>query len=331
MSRDGSVVRTYDELADPVWLDSQRFIGYRLNWQQDDSGEWFAATGPDGERLGSPLLGSVGAEVLTEMDIPLGPAVANGYGALAVVRFDDAELPETAIWFDGALSEWRSGGPMGWSRFGEQLALVHPRRSGPASEGWLEVVSWPELTTLWSDESLTVSTALFDPPGSSLAYPEYVERPRQPRQVPEFDLNVRLVDLATGQVGGFTAAENGDFAWIDVTLLEGQEIIVVGFDSLQAMVYDRVGQSIPLTGEPIAGPTVIGSADGSTMLFYDAELEESPLQFLRGEQLALLETPGLLTGPAPALAPDGSGVIVIARQATSNPQGSPATVLLHSL
>ncbi len=54
------------------------------------------------------------------------------------------------------------------------------------------------------------------------------------------------------------------------------------------------------------------------------------MQILRGDELTLLESPGLITGQAPQMARDGSGVLVVVRAPTNAPTGSPATVLVHS-
>jgi hypothetical protein len=52
---------------------------------------------------------------------------------------------------------------------------------------------------------------------------------------------------------------------------------------------------------------------------------------MRGGVLRLLGSPGTLAGPAPVLAADGSGLLVVVRLSSSAPQGPPATVLLHRL
>jgi hypothetical protein len=171
---------------------------------------------------------------------------------------------------------------------------------------------------------LRISEALFDPSGAYIAYAEYIEQPTPPRQVPAFDLLLRIVDLASGELTTFKALENGDFAWDS-----SGNVVVVGFDSQQATSYDRQGVVVA-TGQ-VVGPNVTASADGSTLLFYDAELDQPQLQIMRGGVLRLLGSPGTLAGPAPVLAADGSGLLVVVRLSSSAPQGPPATVLLHRL
>ncbi len=156
LTRDGVVIRTHERLTDPVWLDPQSFVAYRLDWQQDQSGEWTPATGPNGERLGEALVGSVVSEQLLGWDIPLGSAISSGSGALAISRFDSGGRAETSVWTQlGGLTDWHAGAPLAWSPAGDRLALVHGQPTGPPGEGWLEVIAWPGLATLWSDESLT--------------------------------------------------------------------------------------------------------------------------------------------------------------------------------
>jgi len=325
--RDGTVVRTYDELANPIWLDAQRFVVYRLEWVQDSTGAWYALTGPNGEVGGDALQGELASDALVAIDMPLGSGVAysNGHGSLAVERFGPNGERETAVWSEGSLTEWLNGSSVSWSAAGDRLALVHPQGSGPAQEGPLEVVAWPGLATVWeSAPEVSVSVAEFDTTGTKLAFPEFVERPRVPRQVPEFDLIVNVVDLSTGTVSPVPAPENGDFAWIT-----DDRLLTVGFQSLQASVLDLSGEI--LVQESVAGPNVIASADGQTALLYDAELDEPQMQILRGDELTLLESPGLITGQAPQMARDGTGVLVVVRAETSSPTGSPATVLLHNL
>ncbi len=325
LARDGTVLQTHEGVSDPVWLDSQRFVAYRLDWEQDESGEWSPATGPNGERLGTAELGSIDSDLLAIVEVPVLPALSNGTGALALTRFDANGLPETAVWSDGVLTEWRSGSPLTWSAAGEKLAFVLPQRSGPANEGPLEVVSWPGLATVWqSGPEVSVSTADFDPTGTYLAYPEFVEQPRQPRQAPTFNLMLNVINLAAGNSIGIPAPENGDFSW-----LSEERLIVVGFELLEASVIDFDGAV--LAQQSVVGPNVIASADGLTALFYDAELDAPQMQILRGDELTLLDSPGLMTAQAPHMARDGSGVLVVVRAATSSPTGSPATVLLHNL
>jgi hypothetical protein len=323
LGRDGSLVGEYEALADPLWLDEDEFIGYRLDWQQDESGEWFAATGPNGERLGTVLMGNLGSEELTEVDVPLGPALSSGTNQLAITRFDAAGLPETAVWGDGFLTEWLPGAPLAWSAGTDHLVLVVPRRSGPSIEGSLNVVEWPSMRSDWSSApDLAVSTAAFDATGTYLAYPEFVPRPRVPRQVPEFDLIVNVVDIGADTISPVQAPENGEFAW-----LAHDRLIVVGFDSYHASVLDLGGEV--LAQESVVGPNVITSESGLTAVFYDAELDQPPMQILTADELRELQSPGILAGPAPALAPDDSGVLVVARQ--SGGENTPATVLIHLL
>ena len=323
VTRSGEQVREFEAVTDPVWLDSLRFVLYRLDWRQDEGGEWYAETGPNGERLGSVLAGALGSSELSPLTMPIDPALPNGRGVLALARFDSGDRAEYALWSDGAMSDWRPGYPTTWSHAGDRLLLVHSRDFGPGAEGWLEVAG-SDGTTIWSDESVRVGGGLFDPTGFYLAYPEFVERPRLPREVPMFDLVVRIVDLATGAVDGFPAQENGAFAWTS----DGN-LVVVGFESQQATVYDRAGDA--LSTAAVLGPTIVASEDGSTLLIYDAELDEPPMQIQRGGALSLLDTPGTLAGPAPDLSPDGSGLVAVVRLPSSAPQGPPATVLLHNL
>ena len=325
VSSGGSTVRDYEAVTDPVWIDGDRFVAYRLEWQQDESGTWFAATGPNGERHATALVGATSSDTLTESDLPTEPALGNGHGALALERFDGASRTEFAIWDSDGLTEWRLGQPMRWSASGDRLAVVHSSDSGPTAEGWLEVVEWPGLSTLRSsDPALRVADAQFDPSGRLLAYAEYVERPTAPRQLLEFDLIVRIVSLDGNETAALTAPENGEFVW-----LSGDRLLVVGYDSHLASELDLRGAV--LGQESVVGPNVIASADGSTSLFYDAELDQPPIQVMRGGDLRLLQSPGMLAGPPPVLAPDGSGLLVVVRLPSSAPQGPPATVLFHGL
>ena len=325
VTRDGQHVSAFERVTDPVWIDDERFVAYRPDWRQDESGSWFAETGDNGERLGTALMGTLSSGQLDEADLPTDPALSNGHGALAIAGLDDSGAAEFAVWADDELADWRPGQPIAWSPTGDRLALIHSRDEGPTAEGWLEVVDWPGLSTAWSsDPAVRVAEAFFDPSGQFIAYADFLERPRQPRQPPEFDLIVRIIDLVAGVSAAFMAVENGDFAWD-----AAGHIVVVGFESLQASWYDR--QGVVVATAAVIGPNVVASADGSTLLFYDAELDEPPMQVMRGGVLRLLDSPGTLAGPAPLVAPDGSGLLVVVRPPSSAPQGPPATVLLHRL
>lgn len=324
MTRHGEPVHEFDAVTDPVWLDASRFVVYRLDWQQDDNGDWYAETGPNGERLGLALSGDVGSDELREIDLSLEPALSNGRSTLALSRFDASGTAEFALWRDRLVAPWRDGRPLAWSAFGGRLLILHSDELGPGAEGWLEVVE-SDGTSVWSSDSdVRVSSAEFDSSGDFLAYPVYVARPRQPRQVPEFDLVINVVELGTGTVSSFPAQENGMFTWWG----EG-ELIVVGFESSVATNYDRAGNV--LASEQVIGPNVSTAADGSAALFYDAELDAPELQILREGTLRLLGSPGNMTGPPPRLAPDGSGLLVVVRLPSSGPPGRPAAVLLHQL
>lgn len=326
MDRAGALLQAHEAVTEPVWLDERRFVAYRLDWQQDEAGDWFAQTGPNGERLGTALIGEIGSSDLTEaIALPMHAALSDGRGAFALTRFDGAGSAEFAVWADGTLTDWRPGSPSAWSGPGDRLAVIHPRDAGPHAEGWLEIVAWPGLANVWSsDEQGSISGASFDPTGAFVAFPEFTERPTPPREVPRFDLTVRVVDLGSGELGGFEAVENGSYAW-----LAEARIVVVGFDSSTATVYDMTGGV--LASAEVVGPNVVSAGGGSLLLFYDGELDEPPMQILRREQLTLLDSPGTLAGPAPAIAPNGSAIVVVVRVPSGEPGGPPATVLLHAL
>jgi hypothetical protein len=319
LDRAGEFIRRYEAFTTSVWIDAERFALFAPEFAQDEDGVWSVVTDDEGQLVGEWSISSVDSSALEPTDLPNAPLLSSGHGALAVGGFAGGEAM-TSVWSDGGLSEPLAGRPAGWSPDGSTLAIVHPEQSGPSGEGPFEVFSWPGLALLYSGAA-SVSDVAFSPNGARLVYPTFTELPHQPREVPEFELTLHVVDIATGSETAVATGENGAFEWLDEARL-----LVVGYESNHATVYSLDGSSED--AGLVAGPDVIAAA--TTLVFYDDELDEPPLSVLRTEGVREIESPGALTGPAPVLAPDGSGIIAVVRAVTGAAEPA-AQVMLHNL
>ncbi len=322
LDRAGAFIRRYETAVRPVWVDATTFLLHRPEWEQADAEEWHEITPPNGTLSGNWLIGTVASDDLESSSLPMWLPVSSGLGALAFQQFDSSGRSETLVWEEGSLSAPIPGRPAGWSPDGSMLAIVLPAASGPSDEGPFEVLSWPGLEILHSGTA-SVAEISFDPNGRRFAYPTYRELPRRPREVPQFELTLNVVDVTVAGEIEIVAQENGAFQWLD-----DERLLVVGYGSNRATVYGLDGSAED--AGLVTGPDVIAAANGSTLVFYDDELDEPTFSVLRSDGVREIETPGALTGPAPVLAPDGSGIISVVRMPIG--PGDPAQrVLLHNL
>jgi hypothetical protein len=167
-----TVVRAYDVpnkfYADSTWIDSTSFFVY----SEDEE---------PGHFTGTAWRGAVTSPVLIQTDIPWhheqngtdAVGLGNGKGAVAFESgYEDdeecgGECPRFQIWSDGSVSDEREGWPVAWSVDGGELAVIHelpdtaatPGQNSRAAgydgpDGWLEVISYPDLQTVYANRSL---------------------------------------------------------------------------------------------------------------------------------------------------------------------------------
>lgn len=189
---DGTEIASYSGYRDAVWLSNQEFIAYQASAIPEARDE-FAQV--------QAIIGNASDGETREATLPCCDPVGNGSGAVAVVRFlpeqeRDVARPHYAIWSDGTLSEESPGFPFAWSPGGEMLAVLHPTEPTRGVEGWIEVISWPTLETIYSDDAARqVGGLTFDPSGEYIAFP-YASRDAQGND----SLELNIVTLGDGSI-----------------------------------------------------------------------------------------------------------------------------------
>jgi hypothetical protein len=170
-------VRSYDapnvEYAQSDWIDEDSFLLYSANLSPTD------------ELTGLAWLGTVTTEGLTgPVDVPMAEesgyfidGLGNGHGAIAFSNTGERDdscgarvCPTFRIWTVDSTSATLRGQPIAWSPLGDRLAVIHPRfaatntplgiGAGVAGlRGWLEVLAWPSLETIYKDVRLETDAA----------------------------------------------------------------------------------------------------------------------------------------------------------------------------
>lgn len=259
---------------------------------------WVDATHFVITRASESFLGSVDANDVTPLAVafPDG-AVSNDHGAVAIETIPSNPADTSfVVWTQNGTSQPIAGEPEAWSRDGTKLAVWHyvapsgSQSAGSQPPGWVEVLSWPSLHAIVTENSPTFARQpmSFDPSGRYLLAPQAS--------------GACVIDLSDGALIGPTGVGMGSTPAWDST----GDPVVANFDG-SATTYPVSGRSpTTLTG---VGDSVSASADGSTLVFYFAQ-SAGPVTLVRGGSTQTVQTPGPVQ-PTPALSPDGSGVIVI--------------------
>jgi hypothetical protein len=187
---DSQTVRTYDapndSWAGSTWVDDSAFILYIRETTSQMS-------------VGHGVLGTIANAVVTEVDVPtleyaetdIYPVgTSNGHGAIAY-RTDVSQTEcgfqpcwRYRVWTRDGLTQEVPGLPVAWSTDGTRLAVIHQRVESPATSknhgyaagwdgytGWLEVLSWPNLESVYRDRRLMANENLnFDPAAEHVAF-----------------------------------------------------------------------------------------------------------------------------------------------------------------
>ena len=326
---DGATLRAYsvgDELGagrlqGVMWLDDERFL------------LTIARPWPDPTSSRSPrsalgtLLGTVGREGLREVSIPRGRdsdgpdvplGLANGRGAVAFVDTDTttdgcrgSPCTTFTIWTPLGTSRQLDGVPVAWSRAGDRLAVVHDtERAGtgasrpgtgagqPWALGWIEVLSWPGLETIYANRELLseeVHTG-FDPTGRYLAF-MYGDG--------------GIADLETGRhvlvEGHWVNQPVWDAAGRLIVMRDGGTVAALDTAGVERQRWTAVGDYIvgTLDGSTVAvnwwGDPPIGPVGAFTVLRDDRSFEVALPEDMLG------------TFVYPSLTPDGSHLVVSVR------------------
>jgi dipeptidyl aminopeptidase/acylaminoacyl peptidase len=286
---EGEVAASIDDASHGEWLDADHFFAYR------DS------TKPKVRKLGtaSAFFGSLQSGDVDEREAPFGSALGNGRGAVALAG--DPEQPSFVVWSGEDVSQPRPGYPVAWSLAGDRIAVLHPSGSMRGVSGWLEVVSWPEMETVFEDQSRTVISDLwFDPAGQYVAFPTFSEE----RPTPLEHL-INVVELSTGQLTKIPVNDHTGFRWN----AKGE---IVAQSALERVdVYTPTGQQV--SSQPIDDYTGIrASADGSTLLLF-AEDENEDVTMAVGQVGGLVPVALPEEGKVSSfsLSPDGDYLAIV--------------------
>lgn len=330
--RSGEIVRTYERVAGmasrgAVWVDGERFL---IVHQRPDDEEVH-----DGMAVAQ--IGRVDSDDLVDVEVPVGygrgfgsglPYVAmvdGGAGAIAFLTTDDRKRgcgPDGCwtyrIWTSGGTSNERSGLPITWSPAGDRLAVIHKdrlrsdRQAGMGAgfrpyQGWLEVVSWPDLRTVFADRHIVVQeNSGFDPTGRLLA-----------SQMGD----LRVVDTSAGTVNDL---EVGAYWWDPVWDSAGN--LMVANEDGDVTTFSPDGEEVSVFDG--TAHRIVGSADGSVQLGYlwDPIRASPPGVFteMRGVPTYQVGLPSFEPDTLlfePSVAPDGHAfVIEVERYDTTSAQ-----------
>jgi hypothetical protein len=290
LSAGGSSLASYDGYGQPVWISDGQFIALHLA----------DVTQSNSDIVEVPaILVDAASGTTSDIDAPCCVTLGNGHGAIAAARYrtpvGGIENPAYQVWTESGTGAERDGYPMAWTRGGDKLLVLHPTVKTRGLEGWLEVVSWPSLETLFeADHDSVTAEATFNPSGEFVAY-EHV--------TPAGDLEMHLVNLASGtDIALPIAGQSISSAWNS-----SNQLVIADIDSGSLNTYATDGTTI--TSEPLSGAAVIeSSADGSALVSRDRD-NPSEIRYERDGVTGKLQLPSG-TFAYDALAPDGQHIFV---------------------
>lgn len=292
----------------PLWLDSQTVEAYDV--------DHYPPKGPSRQFYSVP--GSavdVANRTIEPVTLPCCYPVSNGRGAVAVSRtLPDPGLfrPTFVIWQDGHATAEREGEALGWDATGDKLVVLHslqPVDIDPFFDprGWLEVLSWPEMNTLFAEGHSQEGDAgdnAFDPTGTYFAY--YVSSD-DGSSIPGRQIDIG--DLATGSVAtiplaGDPSKYDEGYVWSDLSQIQtftGSDTVLVTYGPDGTKIAQR--KVPPLT-------SFEASADGTTLLSIqlDADGYPTPVTAYRAGASALLQPPGQVHSYS--ISPDGRRILI---------------------
>lgn len=300
----GNPVKVFNGL-EPLWLDSNTVEAFHV----DD----YPPQGPSGQFYSVPGMAvDVTNRTLEQVSLPCCLPMSSGHGAVAVMRrFPDPGffLPTFVVWQGGHASPEHDGYPLGWDAAGDKLVVLHslqPVDIDPFFDprGWLEVLSWPVLQTLYANKSKgDIGDATFDPTGN---YVDYSSVTRDASGA--WNLHIDIIDLATGSVANVAVAGDstgvGDYLWND----QSQILTFIGADTVvttYAPDGTKVGQH---KGTPKS--SYEASADGTTLVSTQAGPNgfSTPVIAYRDGASALLQPPAEVHNFL--ISPDGRQILI---------------------
>lgn len=290
----GELVQTFQGYDEALWLDNAHLV--LTTWQRSCDGNGPCETDQEHGTSAVAALGEQPVPVATD----LAGGVSNGHGAVAF-QTDKGMAVWTA---DGRVSRSIPGYPRQWSSDGTRLDVEHPLNDSPG-DSWPQIVSWPGLTTLASDETVRYRDGggAIDQELTRAATWEWSPDTSTPTPV-----NAHIVNLDTGKITPLAAlpAPLGRSAWGDnellVTTYPGDGATAYGIDGSALGSWSDLGFEIDVV------------AGGTAYALSDDEQWPDRVNVLRGNQVERLTAPGQLVGGGYSivLAPDGSKLVVVA-------------------
>lgn len=287
---DGQIIGAYDGYVQPTWLSNDEFVAYR-----------------ESAMPGSPKrLVMADAIIVNAIDVsirtttfPCCDPLGNSHGAAATTwsLADEAGVPQPqySVWLDGLVTDPQPGFPIAWSPDGEKLVIAHPVTPQDITDGWMEVVGWPGLQSIFRGDR-TSETGLktpFDPTGHYVAHAGVVGSGDQTV------VSVDVSNLDTGEATQIpTQGNHMSFAWN----AEGEVLV-----SDSAGLTEYTPDGVQVAAMSFSGTIVGSSSDGSTVLLID-------------DGGALTTYPNGVTFPLPTtpesettfwLSPTGKGIFII--------------------
>ncbi len=252
------------------------------------------------------FVGRVDSDVLTPVDVPdiyqSMPILGSGHGQVAYVSAASVSDPndpqgwQSRIWDGTAVSDPLPGIASFWSRDGTRLGIWHYAEGRiPDLSGWIEIVSWPSLTPIFTDRNARAVPygEGFDPSGRYFSYLS-----TQGAQVVDLDAGTTTtVGPALSQIGYTVAWDSASH------LLIAEGGTVVTYTASGAHLSDRTG----------AGNRVVASPDGTVVASYFRR-DGSPgaLTILEPAGIASVDIPGSRLFAGPPVIAAGSGAIFVA-------------------
>jgi hypothetical protein len=298
----GFVTKLADE--DPVgWLDDTHVLAYEgLGDSSDEAG--YA-----GNAHASIIDIAGGDAVATNVPYGEGPLVS-GNGAVAIPRFHGYVEPNVpkydfVVWSNGALSGPHQGYPFAWSRDGSKLAIWHSFEPTRGPDGWLEVVTWPTLQTVYEDlPHQQIGSATFDPAGEHIAFERFSN---ETDVYPPTYIRIAALDGASAADLPEIPPQTGVGWFWNRSVLK---TIVAG---------QTTETSWAATGSLVASRTPPGqggesSQDGSTAIYWsggDADPVQNFIVEHDGGQNKYNLPSSPVDFPPGILAPDGSAIVVV--------------------
>ena len=312
LDRSGNSLATFLGLTDMFWLNSDVVEGYEDNGDAYPNDDQYHTVPGRAISVSDPTPQSV--------SLPCCYPLSNGHGAVALTRYlpekvEDQPRPRFVVWHDGVQSDEHEGAPIAWDLAGDKLLVIHPTQPDfhdqPA--GWMEVLSWPGLTTVYEgDHNDVLGGADFDPTGRYLSYGWGSSDASNASHQ-----GIQILNLATGSRVVIPLLDaprsRGGYVWDSQSRL-----LSMSLDNLTLTTYLPDGTQVDQA--TFSQPTFLqASANGATLIrseYQDDTDVPSDIEIIRDGGSQPLTLPFADAGPR--LSPDGSQLLVTGYSASDD-------------